>query len=110
LRTLLRHIQRLTGTSADGVLTDRDLLQRFVRHRQEDAFAVLVQRHGALVLNVCRRLLRSEQDTEDVFQATFLLLARKASSVPWRDSVGPWLHSVALRLAQKLRTAETRRE
>jgi RNA polymerase sigma factor (sigma-70 family) len=110
LRTLLRHIQRLTGTSADGVLTDRDLLQRFVRQCEEDAFAALVQRHGALVLNVGRRLLHSEQDAEDVFQATFLLLARKASTVQWRDTVGPWLHSVALRLAQKLRTTQARRE
>ncbi len=110
LRTLLRHIQRLTGTSAESVLTDRDLLQRFVRRREEDAFAALVHRHGSLVLNVCRRLLHSEQDAEDVFQATFLLLARKASTVQWRDSVGPWLHSVALRLAQKLRTTEARRE
>jgi RNA polymerase sigma factor (sigma-70 family) len=110
LRTLLRHIQRLTGTSADGVLTDRDLLQRFVRHRAEDAFAALVQRHGSLVLSVCRRLLRSEQDAEDVFQATFLILARKASTVQWRDTVGPWLHSVALRLSQKMRTAKERRE
>ncbi len=110
LRTLLRHIQRLIGTSADGVLTDRDLLQRFVRQREEDAFAALVQRHGALVLNVARRLLHSEQDAEDVFQATFLLLARKASTVQWRDTVGPWLHSVALRLAQKLRTTQARRK
>ena len=68
-----------------------------------------MQRHGPLVLNVCRRLLHQEQDAEDVFQATFLLLARKAGSIRWRDTVAPWLHAAAHRLALKARAEAMRR-
>ena len=100
---LLRHIHHLAGPCAPAELSDRDLLMRFAGGREEAAFAALVQRHGPLVLNVCRRLLRQEQDAEDVFQATFLVLARKAGSVRWRDSVAPWLYAVAHRLALKAR-------
>jgi len=109
LRTLLRHIHHLAGPCAAAEDSDRVLLQRFAARREEAAFAALVQRHGTLVLNVCRRLLRQEQDAEDVFQATFLLLARKAGSVRWRDTVAPWLHAVAHRLALKARTRAVRR-
>src|SRR5262245_60788502 len=92
-----------------GDSTDRELLQRFVASRDEIAFAALVQRHGGMVLRVCRRVLASEQDAEDVCQATFLTLARKAAVVPWQDSVKCWLHSVARRLALQARCSASRR-
>jgi RNA polymerase sigma factor (sigma-70 family) len=91
-------------------LTDRQLLERFAHRRDEDAFATLVERHRALVLGVGRRVLRQSEDAEDVFQATFLVLARRAASIRWHESVGNWLYGVAHRLACKMRTAGTRRQ
>jgi RNA polymerase sigma factor (sigma-70 family) len=109
VETLLRHIHHLAGPCAPAELSDRDLLALFTARREEAAFVALVQRHGPLVLNVCRRLLRQEQDAEDVFQATFLVLARKAGSVRWHGSAAPWLHAVAHRLALKARAEALRR-
>ncbi len=109
LGMLLRH---LTGGSEGATLaecSDGQLLERFVRHREEAAFAGLLRRHGPMVLSVCRRALANEQDREDVFQATFLLLARKAGSIRRRESVGSWLHGVAHRLAIRCRLQEDRR-
>jgi RNA polymerase sigma-70 factor (ECF subfamily) len=83
--------------------SDRELLLRFASAREDSAFAALVQRHGAGVLGVCKRVLGNEHDAEDVFQAVFLTLARKAGVVPWEDSVRPWLHAVAQRLALRAR-------
>jgi RNA polymerase sigma factor (sigma-70 family) len=100
---ILRHIRRLTAEHANTARTDRELLHRFGTHRDETAFSTLVRRHGPLVLGVCRRVLRQEEDAEDVFQATFLLLARKAASRGWRDSIGGWLYRVAYRLAVRAR-------
>jgi RNA polymerase sigma-70 factor (ECF subfamily) len=80
-------------------LSDAILLERFVSSREEAAFVALVQRHGPLVEGICRRVLRNDHDVEDVSQATFLILARKAAGIPWRESVGGWLCSVARRLA-----------
>jgi RNA polymerase sigma factor (sigma-70 family) len=108
-RTLLRHIRHLAGPCATAELSDRDLLERFAGRRDEAAFAALVQRRGPLVLQVCRRLLRQEQDAEDVFQATFLVLAKKAGAIRWRDSIAPWLYGVAYRLALKARAEAVRR-
>jgi RNA polymerase sigma factor (sigma-70 family) len=88
---------------------DRELLHAFVGRRDESAFAALVERHGPLVWGVCRRLLRDEHDAEDAFQATFLVLARKAGSVAWRDDAGNWLYAVALRVARKARAQAERR-
>jgi RNA polymerase sigma factor (sigma-70 family) len=88
---------------------DATLLHRFVSQREEAAFAELVDRHGALVLRVCRRFLRSEQDVEDVFQATFLVLARRAATISWNVSVAGWLHAVARRLALDTRGRVYRR-
>jgi RNA polymerase sigma factor (sigma-70 family) len=84
-------------------VSDVTLLERFVRHREEAAFVLLVKRHGPRVQGTCRRVLRNEHDVEEVFQATFLLLARKASAVAWRESVGSWLCAVAHRLALSAR-------
>jgi RNA polymerase sigma factor (sigma-70 family) len=89
-------------------LTDGQLLARYVAGRDELAFEGLVRRHGPMVLGVCRRLLLSPEDAEDAFQATFLVLARKAASVRPRERVGPWLHGVAYHAAQKARAAATR--
>ena len=75
------HLRRAALLQAGGCLTDGQLLERFLAGRDEDAFAALMQRHGGLVWGVCRHLLRQEQDAEDAFQATFLVLARKASSI-----------------------------
>jgi RNA polymerase sigma-70 factor (ECF subfamily) len=79
--------------------SDAILLERFVSRREEAAFAALVERHGPLVEGICRRVLKNDHDVEDVAQATFLILARKAAGIAWRDSVGGWLSSVARRLA-----------
>ncbi len=89
--------------------TDCHLLERFVTLRDEAAFATLARRHAALVLGVCRRVLRDEHAAEDVVQATFLVLARKAVVIPWRQSVGGWLAAVAHRLALNARAAAARR-
>ncbi len=89
--------------------TDAILLKRFAERREETAFAELVQRHGPLVQRVCRRFLRSEHDVEDVFQATFLLLALRASDVAWESSVGGWVQAVARRLALHTRTEVAKR-
>jgi RNA polymerase sigma-70 factor (ECF subfamily) len=90
-------------------VTDAALLDRFVTRREEAAFVELVRRHRPLVLKVCRRFLPSEHDVEDVFQATFLVLAVKAGDISWNESVGGWLHSVARRLALNARAGASRR-
>src|SRR5262249_42672737 len=75
----------------------------------EQAFAVLVERHGPMVLRVCRAVLRAPHDAQDAFQATFLVLVRKAGSIRKRDSVASWLHGVACRVASCARLAALRR-
>jgi RNA polymerase sigma factor (sigma-70 family) len=93
----------------DAGAADRDLLTRFAGGKDEAAFAALVRRHGAMVLAAARRVLGNAHDAEDVCQATFLLLAKKASSSRWGISVAPWLHRTAHLLALKARTAAARR-
>jgi RNA polymerase sigma factor (sigma-70 family) len=88
--------------------SDAILLERFAKGHEEAAFVVLVKRHGPLVERTCRRILRNEQDVEDVFQATFLTLARKAAVVSWQDSVSGWLSAVAHRLAMHARSGVAR--
>jgi RNA polymerase sigma factor (sigma-70 family) len=99
--TLLRHLRRLPRP--DAALTDQQLLGRFTAAGDEASFAELVGRHGALVLSVCRRTLRREQDAEDAFQAAFLVLARKAASIRTGTSLASWLYGVAWRSALRLR-------
>jgi RNA polymerase sigma factor (sigma-70 family) len=108
-RAVLTYLYRVTGRMAPAGMTDPQLLGRFAREGDEEAFAALMRRHGPLVMGVCRRLLRHEQDAEDVFQATFLVLERKASHLAWRTSVGNWLYEVAYRLALRTRCDESRR-
>jgi RNA polymerase sigma factor (sigma-70 family) len=105
---LLEYLRGLTEAQQASDLPDRELVQRFADHGDEAAFAALVRRHGALVLGVCRRLLRHEQDAEDVFQAVFLVLSRKAGTLRHKDAVGPWLFGVAHRLALRARVQARR--
>jgi DNA-directed RNA polymerase specialized sigma24 family protein len=90
-------------------MTERELLERFVTAHDPEAFRVLVERHGPMVLSVCRNVLREPHDVEDAFQSTFLVLAKHASTIKNRDTIGPWLHRVALRLAQRARYQAYRR-
>jgi len=92
-----------------AVLTDGVLLERFLRQRDESAFALLVRRHGPMVRATCRRCLGDAPELDDAFQVVFLVLARKGGTLRQRDLLGPWLHMVALRAARKLRTQLTRR-
>jgi RNA polymerase sigma factor (sigma-70 family) len=109
LDPVIRHLRRVAGSLSAGGLTDRHLLERFVTQRDEAAYEVLVWRHGTLVWNVCRRVLRHTQDAEDAFQATFLALVRKAASIGKRESVGSWLYKVAYRVALRARARAVRR-
>ena len=88
---------------------DARLLERFRDGRDEAAFAALVDRHGPMVLGVCRRSLRDDGDVEDAFQATFLILARRAGTIRGVGGVGPWLHGVAHRVATRARADSARR-
>jgi RNA polymerase sigma factor (sigma-70 family) len=105
---VVRYLCRVVPPTADP-RDDRELLAAFAARHDHAAFAVLVRRHGPLVLNVCRRVLRQEQDAEDAFQATFLVLVAKASSLPAGASVAGFLHGVAYRLALKVRREAVRR-
>src|SRR4051812_47569542 len=111
-RTLADIIRRLRGAAAAagaGGATDAQLLERFARAGDQDAFELLLWRHAGTVLGVCRRLLRDERDAEDSFQATFLALARRAGSVGRSGSVGGWLYRVARRAAQRARSGAAAR-
>ena len=94
---------------ADAGLTDGQLLDAYVARRDEAAFECLVWRHGPAVLGACRRILGNEPDAEDAFQATFLVLVRKADTVRPRGAVGAWLYGVACNVARKARAEATRR-
>jgi RNA polymerase sigma factor (sigma-70 family) len=98
----------LAGGKAD--LTDGQLLEDFIRRRDEAAVAALVLRHGPMVWGVCRRVLPNHHDAEDAFQATFLVLARKAASVVPREMVGNWLYGVAHQTALKARATTAKRQ
>jgi RNA polymerase sigma factor (sigma-70 family) len=104
LRILLRRLRHAADPDGEAALSDAQLLERFVARRDEAAFELLVWRHGTMVLNLCRRLLRQEHDAEDAFQATFLILARKAASIGKRESCASWLYKVAYRVALNARS------
>ncbi|MFO0843291.1 MAG: sigma factor [Gemmataceae bacterium] len=92
---ILHHLRR----SALGGATDEELLARYVTTRDEEAFEAIVRRHGPMVLGVCRRQLRDPHDAHDAFQATFLVLVRKAASVSPAAMLPNWLHGVARQTA-----------
>lgn len=106
---VLRHLRKLAATPAAGDLTDGDLLERFCRGREETAFALLVQRHGPMVLSVCRRIVHDAHDAEAAFQAAFLVLARKAGDVRKQASLASFLYGVARRVATQARARAARR-
>jgi RNA polymerase sigma factor (sigma-70 family) len=105
---VVQHLRQIFHGDMGG-LRDAQLLQRFAGVRDEQAFAVLVHRHGPLVLGVCRRILQSVHDAEDAFQATFLVLARRASAIRKPDSLASWLYEVAYRLARKMKADVSKR-
>jgi RNA polymerase sigma factor (sigma-70 family) len=106
LRVTLQVVEDLEVREA----SDRDLLQRFSERREAAAFHALLRRHGPMVFDVCRGVLGNEANAEDAFQATFLILARKAASIRKAASVGSWLHSVAYRTALQARAQEATRK
>jgi RNA polymerase sigma factor (sigma-70 family) len=108
----LRHLNTLLNVGAVGGLTDGQLLELFTTGRDETAevaFTVLVDRHGPMVLRVCQAALRDSHDAQDAFQATFMVLVKKARGLWVRESLGPWLHQVAHRIASCARLANARR-
>src|SRR5216683_1038020 len=109
LDAVVQQIRELADGGRGNPLTDQQLLARFIARKDESAFAALVRRHGPMILGLCRRLLHHVQDAEDVGQATFLVLARKASSIRKQESVGSWLYGVAYRLALKAKTEAVKR-
>src|SRR3954447_26099637 len=111
-RTIHRHFHVLFSAGTVGSLTDRQLLERFGTcggEAAELAFEGLVERHGPMVLRVCRSVLRDEHEAHDAFQATFLVLLSKAESLWVCDSLAPWLHAVAYRVALCARASAARR-
>jgi RNA polymerase sigma factor (sigma-70 family) len=109
LTGVLRHLRRATLLSEGAAQTDGDLLERYLTERDEAAFEALLVRHGAMVLGVCRRILRNEADAQDAFQATFVVFLRKASSIQPRAMVGNWLYGVAHRTSLKAKAMNRRR-
>src|SRR5262245_7643287 len=113
-RPALRELGTLFEVGSVTGLTDAQLLERFLDDRRsmesaELAFSTLVERHGPMVLGVCRRVLRDASDAEDAFQSTFLVLIRKARTIQVTSNLGPWLFTVALRTAQEARARAARR-
>ncbi len=110
LNGVVRQIHRAALPHGGAELTDRELLDRYVSGHDEAAFEELVRRHGPMVLGVCRRILRNSQDAEDAFQATFLVLVRKAATVRPRGLLGNWLYGVAHNTALKANAMRRKRQ
>jgi RNA polymerase sigma factor (sigma-70 family) len=109
-KLVLRHIRELAAAKAAVDVSDNELLDRFIRGHEESAFEALVKRHGPMVLGVCQRILHHRHDAEDAWQATFLVLARKAASISQRASVGSWIYRVAYHMAARARKQTTTRQ
>src|SRR5262245_59969934 len=106
---VLRYIRRMAEPKQVGHVPDAILLERFVNRHDEDAFAALVKCHGGMVMGVGRRVLNDFQDADDVFQATFLVLARKAPSLTKPECLAQWLYGVAYRTALRERSGIAKR-
>src|SRR4051812_45340220 len=109
---LLNRLNTLYQVGVVGDLTDGELLHRLLYARGEAAqavFSALVDRHGPMVFQVCRTVLGSHHDAQDAFQATFLVLARKAHSIRRADSVASWLHGIAMRVSARAKANAARR-
>jgi DNA-directed RNA polymerase specialized sigma24 family protein len=113
-----RHLSALLSLGTSTGLPDEELLKRFLEHRDradrascaaEAAFEAIVRRHGPMVLGVCRRYLHDPRDVEDAFQATFVVLFRRAGSIRVGESLGPFLHGVSRRIAARARASALRR-
>src|ERR1700722_16017518 len=109
MEPVIRHLRRAVAVREQAGITDGELLNRFVSIRDDAAFEALVRRHGPMVLGVCRRILRDSHEADDAFQATFLVLVRKAASVVPREMVGNFLYGVAHQTAVRARSAAARR-
>src|SRR5262245_5141155 len=109
LNGFLTHLKQSMGAEALAERTDGALVERFLRTRDEAAFTAMLRRHGPMVLRVCRRVLPRPHDAEDAFQATFLVLARRAGTLRKRASLASWLHGVADRVALEARGQSARR-
>ncbi|MBI3408685.1 MAG: sigma-70 family RNA polymerase sigma factor [Planctomycetes bacterium] len=109
LVSVVRFLRRVAGAPSVATDSDGSLLERFASSHDEEAFDVLIRRHGAMVLGVCRRVLSNADDADDAFQATFLVLVQSARSISRQDSVGSWLYGVAYRTALKGRARAARR-
>src|SRR5260370_39970707 len=107
---VVQQIRQLAEGGRANPLTDQHLLERFIARKDESAFAALVRRHGPMILGLCRRLLHHFQDAEDIFQATFMVLARKAPAIRKQESVGSWLYGVAYRLALNAQIVSARHQ
>lgn len=108
MRHTLRYIRTIVGLPNAGGTADEQLIERFVAQRDEAAFRDLVERHGPMVLGVCRRVLNDSHEAEDAFQATFLVLARKAGAIARPERLANWLYGVAHRVALKARAQAAR--
>jgi RND family efflux transporter MFP subunit len=108
LRLLIRSLNQF-GDAAGALVSDGELLDRFVRQRDQAAFELLLWRHGPMILGVCRRLLADPHDADDAFQTTFLVLVRKAASIRRGETLGGWLYQVAHRVCLRLGAARARR-
>jgi RNA polymerase sigma factor (sigma-70 family) len=105
---IMRYLYRLVARGGEGQ-GDQELLYAYRQRRDEAAFTAIVDRHGPMVLGVCRAVLQQRQDAEDAFQATFLVLTRRANAIRRGESLGSWLHSVAYRVASNALAAKLRR-
>jgi RNA polymerase sigma factor (sigma-70 family) len=109
INEVVEYLRSTTLRQQEAGLTDGQLLARFIERRDGDAVAALVRRHGAMVWGVCRRILQNHHDAEDAFQATFIVLVRKAGSVRHREMVGNWLYGVAHQTAMKAKATAAKR-